>query len=70
MDEDDKKRCRFVGRSSLSAVAYGGLVCAYADHGSANSGTSIGFRLVFKSRELAEYCGAQFVDIWVNYLYQ
>lgn len=70
MDEDDKKRCRFVGRSDSNAGAYGGLVCAYADHGSASAGTSIGFRLVFKSRELAEYCGAQFVDIWVNYLYQ
>ena len=68
MDEDDKKRCRFVGRSDSSAYAYGGLVVAY--YGSANSGTHIGSRLAFKSRDLAIYCGKQFIDIWINYLFK
>ena len=26
-------------------------------------------RLSFKTRELAEYCGKQFIDIWVDYLF-
>lgn len=70
MDDDDKERCRFVGRSGNSANAYGGLVCAGAYHGSAFSGSYIGSRLAFKSRDLAIYCGKQFIDIWINYLFK
>lgn len=70
MDDEDKERCRFVGRSSYSAYAYGGLVCAYASYGSANSDTNVGSRLAFKSRELAIYCGKQFIEIWINYLFK
>lgn len=70
MDEDDKKRCRFVGRSNSGASAYGGLVYAYAGNGSAYSHTVVGSRLAFKSRDLAIYCGKQFIDIWINYLFK
>lgn len=70
MDDEDKERCRFVGRSSSSAFAYGGLVYASAYSGSAYSGTYIGSRLAFKSRELAIYCGKQFIEIWINYLFK
>lgn len=28
-----------------------------------------GSRLAFKTRELAEYCGKQFMDIWCDYLF-
>lgn len=70
MDDEDKERCRFVGRSSSSACASGGLVCADAVLGSANSLTDIGSRLAFKSRELAIYCGKQFIEIWINYLFK
>lgn len=70
MDDDDKERCRFVGRSYDNASAYGGLVCAGACSGSADSGTGIGSRLAFKSRELAIYCGKQFIEIWINYLFK
>lgn len=70
MDDEDKERCRSVGRSRGNAGAYGGLVCAYADSGSAGSHTGIGSRLAFKSRELAIYCGKQFIEIWINYLFK
>lgn len=70
MDDDDKERCRFVGRSGSFAYAGGGLVCANAVHGSAHSYTGIGSRLAFKSRDLAIYCGKQFIDIWINYLFK
>lgn len=70
MDDEDKERCRFVGRSSDNAVAGGGLVCAGADSGSASSHAYIGSRLAFKSRELAIYCGKQFIEIWINYLFK
>lgn len=70
MDDEDKECCRFVGRSDCSASASGGLVCAGAYGGSAYSVASIGSRLAFKSRELAIYCGKQFIEIWINYLFK
>lgn len=70
MDDEDKERCRFVGRSDSYAGAHGGLVCASAGSGSAFSDTYFGSRLAFKSRELAIYCGKQFIEIWINYLFK
>lgn len=70
MDDEDKERCRFVGRSSNNAGANGGLVYADASYGSAYSYSHIGSRLAFKSRELAIYCGKQFIEIWINYLFK
>lgn len=70
MDDEDKECCRFVGRSGNNANVYGGLVCAHASYGSAYSDTNFGSRLAFKSRELAIYCGKQFIEIWINYLFK
>lgn len=70
MDDEDKECCRFVGRSDNYAHASGGLVYAYANVGSAYSSTGFGSRLAFKSRELAIYCGKQFIEIWINYLFK
>ena len=61
MDDEDKECCRFVGRSVANANA---------DGGSAGSNAGIGSRLAFKSRELAIYCGKQFIEIWINYLFK
>lgn len=70
MDDEDKECCRFVGRSFFNAGAFGGLVCANGYGGSACSYSDIGSRLAFKSRELAIYCGKQFIEIWINYLFK
>lgn len=69
LDEDEKKECRVVGRSSNGAGAYGGVACASAHNASSYSGTSRGSRLAFKTRELAEYCGKQFIEIWEKWLF-
>ena len=69
LDEDEKKECRVVGRSGSNAVASGGVVFAYANYASSNSITVVGSRLAFKTRELAEYCGKQFFDIWEKFLF-
>lgn len=69
LDEDEKKECRVVGRSNSNANANGGVVFAYADYASSNSGTNNGSRLAFKTIELAEYCGKQFIDIWADFLF-
>lgn len=42
-----------------------GLVCTFADD--VSSGTGYGSRLAFKSKELAEYAGKQFVEIYEEY---
>ena len=44
---------------SPSSFAFSGSLCAF---GTADAGS--GSRLKLKSRELAKYCGEQFIDIW------
>lgn len=68
LDEGVKKFGRVLGRSSYYGLVYGGLACAYASYASSGSYTNNGSRLAFKSEELAEYCGKQFVDIWIDFL--
>lgn len=69
LDEDDKKACRVVGRSYFNSNANGGLVYAIALNASSYSFSNYGSRLAFKTRELAKYCGKQFIDIWAEYLF-
>lgn len=62
----DKDKGCVVVRASVSAGAYGGLVCSGAGHVSASSGANIGSRLAFKNKELAEYAVQQFIEIYAN----
>ena len=69
LNEDEKKKCRVVGRSNGNAGADGGVVFSFASGVSSVSHTVVGSLIVFKTRELAEYCEKQFIDIWVDYLF-
>lgn len=69
LDEDEKKKYRVFVRSHFSACANGGLVCTVAYYAGSFSSTSYGVRLAFKTEELAEYCGKQFIDIWADFLF-
>lgn len=69
LDEDEKKECRVVGRSDFNANAFGGVAFAYASYASSVSYAHHGSRLAFKTRELAEYCGKQFIEIWEKWLF-
>lgn len=69
LDEDEKEECRVVGRSNNNAGASGGVVYASAFYASSTSSTNCGSRLAFKTRELGEYCGKQFIDIWADFLF-
>lgn len=51
-------------------IKQGGLVFAFAYGAGSLSGTGYGVRLVFKSKELAEYAGKQFVDIYKDFCYK
>ena len=68
LNEDEKKKCRVVGRSSNNAHVSGGVAYASASNAWSVSITYHGCRLALKSEELAEYCGKQFIDIWMDYL--
>ena len=68
MDEEEKSRV--VCRSDNVAYAYGGVACAVTGGGSTFARAYIGSRLAFKNRELAEYAGRQFIDIWADYVFK
>lgn len=68
MNEEDKSRV--VYRSYNNAGASGGVACAHTLYDSSDAYTSIGSRLAFKTRELAEYAGRQFVEIWADYVFK
>lgn len=69
MSEEEKKERRVVGRASYNAYAYGGLVYSFASYVSTYSYTYGGSRLAFKSEELAEYAGKQFIEIYADYCF-
>lgn len=62
MDEAKRATCRVVGRSNHNAYAFGGVAYASALHASSYSHTSHGSRLAFRTEELAEYAGKQFIE--------
>lgn len=65
----DDEKCRVVGRAYYNSNAFGGLACAIAYNASSNSFGSNGSRLAFKTRELAEYAGRQFVELYADFVF-
>lgn len=65
---DEKTRARVVFRSSSYASAYGGVLFANAYSDSAYVYASIGSRLAFKTDDLAEYAGKQFIEIYADFM--
>ena len=65
LNEDDKKKCRVVGRSSYDSYAYalGFVVFSSVNISTSYSYSYHGSQIIFKTRELAEYCEKQFIDI-------
>ena len=68
MDEEEKSRV--VYRSGSYANARGGVAFAYTHYGSSYTNANIGSRLAFKTRELAEYAGKQFIEIWADFVFK
>lgn len=66
LSDEDKGRC--VGRSYFNANAGGGLVYAFTFNRSAYSDSSNCVRLAFRTSELAEYAGKQFLNIWADFV--
>ena len=66
MDEEEKGRV--LGRSYNNANAYAGVAYSNTNFASTNSHTNYGGRLCFKTRELAEYAGKQFLAIYADFM--
>ena len=69
LSEYYKNRCSVVGRSSGNSNAVDSFVCPSVYDASLSPYAQSSSRLSFKTRELAEYCGMQFIDIWADYLF-
>lgn len=65
---DDADKGRVLGRSSFNASAYAGVAYSYAGNASSISSTHYGARLCFKTEELAEYAGTQFLKEWSDFM--
>ena len=65
MSEEEKSRV--VYRSYYDASAAGGISYSFAGGGVATMNTGIGDKLAFKTRELAEYAGKQFIKLYADY---
>ena len=70
LDEYNKEECRVFGRSAYNARSNYVFVDAKANGTSTCSYTDCCSRLAFKTKELAEYCGKQFIDIWEKFLFE
>ena len=67
MEEEKKKSLwLFGGRSSAGANC--GLAYAYSSLAWSDSYAHVSARLAVKSKNLAEYFGKQFIDIWADYV--
>ena len=67
MSDDEKGRV--VGRANNNSGASGGLAYAHAYGASSSSFGYSGSRLAFKTRELAEYAGRQFVELYADFVF-
>lgn len=65
---DEKTRARVVFRSYSHANAYGGVSYASSYNDSAYVYAYIGSRLAFKTDDLAEYAGKQFIEIYADFM--
>lgn len=66
LNDDVKARAGY--RSGSYVCASGSVSLAGAGYNSAFVYTNIGSRLAFKSEELAEYAGKQFLDIYADFM--
>lgn len=65
---DEETRARVVFRSYSHAFASGGVSYASSSYDAASVHANIGSRLAFKSEELAEYAGQQFIEIFADFM--
>ena len=70
LDEDKKKKCRILIKSGSNPYAIGNLIFQNKVDAGLYTITSYSVRLFLKTEQLAKYCGEQFFDIWINFLFK
>lgn len=71
LDEDEKKKCRIPTQlDNRDDINDSDLEYVYAGFAGSYAYSSSGVRLTFKTKELAKYCGEQFIDIWIDFLFK
>ena len=68
-EENHRRVGRVIYRGRNYACAYGGVSYAIASHGASSAYAVVGSHLAFSNRDLAEYAGKQFIDIWANLVF-
>ena len=68
LGEGEKNKSHVVIQSNDHALANGGVLYARLICDSTRVRANIGSRLVLKTKELAEYCGKQFIYLWADYM--
>ena len=68
-EENHRRVGRVIYRRCNYACAYGGVSYAIASHGASSAYAVVGSHLAFSNRDLAEYAGKQFIDIWANLVF-
>lgn len=68
-EENHRRVGRAIYRGCNYACAYGGVSYAIASHGASSAYAVVGSHLAFSNRDLAEYAGKQFIDIWANLVF-
>ena len=70
LDEDKKKKCRILMKSGSNPYAIGNFIFQNKVDAGLYTITSYSVRLFLKTEQLAKYCGEQFFDIWIDYLFK
>lgn len=68
LEEGKKDVSHVVIRLNDHALANGGVLYTILICDSTHVRASLGYRLVLKTKELAEYCGKQFIYLWADYM--
>lgn len=68
MSDDKKGHAAIISSSYYNSSEGGYIACAYAGSVSSFSFVNVGSRLNFKTRELAEYAGRQFVELYADFI--
>ena len=70
LDDDEKEKCRIPLMSGGNPYAVGNFIFQNKVDAGLYTITSYGVRLFLKTEQLAKYCGEQFFDIWINFLFK
>jgi hypothetical protein len=69
LSDEDKGLVWSIGRTPLASSG-GGVSFSGASYDSSHTLAVIGSRLAFRTSELAEYAGKQFLDIWADFVFK